>query len=303
MGFEHCRYDGTIVPCEFVKELQPFAKFVTVCPECDIGLGVPRDPIRLINGKKLRLVQPATGEDITEKMKVVVNGFLDKLSDADGFILKSKSPSCGFGTTKVFASADAKEPLHRQGTGLLAKEILNRLGDIPSIDETSLMDPEKREHFFTGIFMHTDLRIHGSSIQELIDFQTRNKLLLMAYNQRKQKILGKILANYKNQHFPEIFAAYSKTLHEMTSFPPSRANFTNAFMHAFGYLSHRLESEKRQYLLNCMEEYRKGSLSLQELRRAFIPCILEFNVDYLADQTLFNPYPEELNNSNLIRDE
>lgn len=289
-----------MVPCDITKDLQLFIEFITVCPECDIGLGVPRDPIRLINGEKLRLVQPATGEDITEKMQVFVNGFLNNLLAVDGFILKSKSPSCGFGTTKVFASANSKEPLHRQGTGLFAKGILDRSGDIPHIDETSLMDPEKRDRFFTRIFTHADLRLHTSSIQELIDFQTRNKLLLMAYDQRKQKILGRILANYKSQHFPEIFTAYSKTLHEMTSIAPSRGNTINAFMHAFGYFSHRLESEKRQYLLNCMEEYRKGRLSLQELRRAFIPYIFEFNVDYLEDQTLFYPYPEKLNDPNLI---
>jgi uncharacterized protein YbgA (DUF1722 family)/uncharacterized protein YbbK (DUF523 family) len=289
-----------MVPCDIVKDLQPFIEFITVCPECDIGLGIPRDPIRLINGEKLRLVQPATGEDITEKMQVFVNGFLNNLLAVDGFILKAKSPSCGLGTTKVFESADAEEPLHRHGTGLFAKGILDRLGDIPHIDETSLVDPEKRDHFFTRIFMRADLRLHTSSIQELIDFQTRNKLLLMAYEQRKQKILGRILANYKSQHVPEIFIAYSKILHEMTSIAPSRGNIINAFMHAFGYFSHWLESEKKQYLLDCMEEYSRGRLSMQELRRAFIPYIFEFNVDYLADQTLFYPYPEKLNDPNLI---
>ncbi|OPY24493.1 MAG: hypothetical protein A4E23_00314 [Methanomethylovorans sp. PtaU1.Bin073] len=282
--------------CDIVKNLQPFAEFITVCPECDIGLGVPRHPIRLVNGEKTRLLQPATGQDITGKMQVFVNGFLENLPDVDGFVLKSKSPSCGFGTTKVFASADAQEPLHRHGTGLFAKGVLEQLRDIPHIDETSLMDSEAREHFVTRIFLHANLRLHNSSIQELIDFQTRNKLLLMAYDQRKVKILGRTLADHKHQYFAETVAAYVNTLHEMTLVPPSRANFANAFMHAFGYFSHRLESEKKQYLLNCIEEYRKGSLSLEDLRKAMIPRILEFHIDYLADQTLFYPYPEKLEN-------
>lgn len=290
-----------MVPFDIVKDLQPFIEVITVCPECDIGLGVPRYPIRLINGEKMRLVQTATGEDITEKMQIFVNGFLDKLQAVDGSILKSKSPSCGFGTTKVFASADSHEPLHRQGTGIFAKEVSDRLANISLIDEIALMDPEKRDHFFTRIFMHADLRLHNSSIQELLDFQTRNKLLLMAYDQRKQKVLGRILASHQKQHFAEIFTAYDKALHDMTSVQPSRANFTNAFMHAFGYFFHRLESEKKQYLLNHMEEYLKGSLSLQELRRTFIHHLLKFNVDYLADQTLFYPYPEKLNSLNPIR--
>ncbi|WP_321418701.1 DUF523 and DUF1722 domain-containing protein [uncultured Methanomethylovorans sp.] len=290
-----------MVPCDIVKNLQPFVECVTVCPECDIGLGVPRHPIRLVNEEKTRLLQPATVQDITVKMQVFVKGFLDNLPDVDGFILKSKSPSCGFGTTKVFASADAQQPLHRHGTGLFAKGVLEQLGDIPHIDETSLMDSETREHFVTRIFLHADLRLHKSSIRELIDFQTRNKLLLMAYDQRKIKILGRTLADHKHQHFVETVAAYSNTLHEMTLVTPSRTNLSNTFMHAFGYYSYRLEPEKKQYLLNCIEEYRKGSLSLRDLRKAMIPCILEFHVDYLVDQTLFYPYPEKLDNLHSTR--
>ena len=102
LGSEYCRYDGQMISCETAEKLRPFAEFIPICPECEIGLGVPRDPIRLVNGRALRLVQPATGLDITEKMQGFVTDFLDKLQIVDGFILKSKSPSCGLRTTKLF---------------------------------------------------------------------------------------------------------------------------------------------------------------------------------------------------------
>jgi uncharacterized protein YbgA (DUF1722 family)/uncharacterized protein YbbK (DUF523 family) len=283
-----------MVPCDIVKDLRPFVEFITVCPECEIGLRVPRDPIRLVNGETMRLVQPSTGQDITDKMQVFVSDFLDNLPDIDGSILKSKSPSCGLGTTKVFASADAQNPVHRHGTGFLAKGILDRFANLPHVEEVSLMDREIREHFFTRLFMQADLRLHHSSIQELMDFQTRNKLLLMVYDQKKLKVLGRILADHKHRSFAENVTSYANALQEMTSAPPSRPNFINAFMHAFGYFSHRLGSDKKQYLLNCMEAYRKDTLTLWEIRKAMIPWILEFRVDYLADQTLFYPYPENL---------
>jgi uncharacterized protein YbgA (DUF1722 family) len=127
-----------------------------------------------------------------------------------------------------------------------------------------------------------------------MDFQTRNKLLLMAYDQRKLKVLGRILADHKHQPFAENVAAYTNLLQEMTSLPPSIDSFVNTFMHAFGYVSHRLGSDKRQYLLDCMEAYRQGTLTLQELRKSMILRILEFRIDYLADQTLFYPYPENV---------
>jgi len=294
LGFESCRYDGQMITSDIIENLRPFVKFITVCPECGIGLGTPRDPIRLVNGGTMRLVQLATGLDITDKMQVFVRDFLENLPDVDGFILKSKSPSCGFRTTKIFASANAQEPLHRHGTGFLARGVMNQFANLPYADETSLMDPETRDHFLTRLFMQADLRLHHSSIRELMDFQTRNKLLLMAYDQRKLKVLGRILADHKHQPFAENVAAYTNLLQEMTSLPPSIDSFVNAFMHAFGYVSHRLGSDKRQYLLDCMEAYRQGTLTLQELRKSMILRILEFRIDYLADQTLFYPYPENV---------
>lgn len=296
LGFESCRYDGQMVSCDIIENIRSFVKFITVCPECGIGLGTPRDPIRLVNGGTMRLVQPATGLDITDKMQVFVRDFLDNLPDVDGFILKSKSPSCGFRTTKIFASADAQEPLHRHGTGFLARGVMNQFANLPYADETSLMDPETRDHFLTRLFMQADLRLHHSSIRELMDFQTRNKLLLMAYDQRKLKVLGRILADHKHQPFAENVASYTNLLQEMTSFPPSIDSFVNAFMHAFGYFSHRLGSDKKQYLLYCIEAYSKETLTLWELRKTIIPWVSELYVNYLADQTLFYPYPEKLMN-------
>jgi len=279
---------------DIIDKILPFIEVITVCPECEIGLGIPRNPIRLVDGKTMKLIQPSTGRDITEKMQLFVKEFLYNLPEVDGSIFRSKSPSCGLGTTKVYSSADAQEPVHKHGSGFLAKGIMDLSPNLPCIDETCLLDQEIREHFLTRLFMLADLRLHHSSIQELIEFQARNKLLLMAYDQHKVKALGRILADQKNRPFAENVAAYVSILQEMTAEKPSRANTTNAFMHAFGYFSEMFGSDKKQYLLNSMEAYRKGTLTIQELRKAVVLWALEFHVDYLLDQTLFYPYPEKL---------
>lgn len=107
--FDHCRYDGSIIPSDFVKALKPHADFRPVCPEMEIGLGVPRSSIRIVsvNGE-LRLVQPATGLDVTEKMMDFSDHFLSSLSDVDGFILKFRSPSCGMKDIRVYSSSEKK---------------------------------------------------------------------------------------------------------------------------------------------------------------------------------------------------
>jgi uncharacterized protein YbbK (DUF523 family) len=70
LGFAACRYDGAMISDDFVRRLAAHVTFRPVCPEMEIGLGCPRDPIRVVlAGKELRLMQPATGRDVTEAMR------------------------------------------------------------------------------------------------------------------------------------------------------------------------------------------------------------------------------------------
>jgi len=96
LGFEHCRCNGNIIVEPAVEGLKPFVDVETVCPEVEIELGVPRDPIRLIGEEACpRLVQPATRRDLTETVKGFTDRRLAELKALDGFILKYASPSCG----------------------------------------------------------------------------------------------------------------------------------------------------------------------------------------------------------------
>jgi uncharacterized protein YbbK (DUF523 family) len=104
--FESVRWNGQIIASELVEKLKPYVDFVPVCPEVEIGLGVPRNPVRivLVNGEK-RLLQPATGLDFTDKMKKFSESFLNSLDAIDGFILKSGSPSSGFKNVKCIQAS------------------------------------------------------------------------------------------------------------------------------------------------------------------------------------------------------
>lgn len=91
---EACRYNAQVVRDDFVRELEPFVRYIPVCPEVEIGLGVPRDPIRLVRiGDTPHLVQPATDRDLTHDMTAFSHRFLDSLEPVDAFILKNRSPS------------------------------------------------------------------------------------------------------------------------------------------------------------------------------------------------------------------
>jgi uncharacterized protein YbbK (DUF523 family) len=159
MGFAACRYNGVTIPDAFVQQLEPFVTYLPVCAEVEIGLGVPRDPVRivLVNDEP-RLLQPATGADMTEKMQTFSAAHLDSLSDIDGFILKGRSPSCGIKDVKLYRGMEKGAAVARKGNGFFAQAVLERYGHLPVEEEGRLTNFTIREHFLTALFALADFR-------------------------------------------------------------------------------------------------------------------------------------------------
>ncbi|MCD6463021.1 MAG: DUF523 domain-containing protein [Thermotogae bacterium] len=151
LGFARCRYNGKIIEVGWLEELKSFVELLPVCPEVAIGLGVPRDPISLVlkNGEK-RLVQVSTGCDLTEYMRNFSREFLSSLSKVSGFILKSKSPSCGVYDTPVFADLSTGIPVS-YGSGLFTQMVFEFFPSLPIVDEKYLTLPENRYEFLKKI--------------------------------------------------------------------------------------------------------------------------------------------------------
>jgi uncharacterized protein YbbK (DUF523 family) len=122
-----------------VKKLRPYVDFVPICPEVEIGLGVPRNPIRivLVNGEK-RLMQPATGLDFTDKMKEFSETFLTSLDSVDGFILKSGSPSSGFKNVKVYPSIEKVSSVSK-APGFFGEVVLQKYPNLAIEDERAYL--------------------------------------------------------------------------------------------------------------------------------------------------------------------
>ncbi|MCZ6865106.1 MAG: DUF523 and DUF1722 domain-containing protein, partial [Candidatus Dadabacteria bacterium] len=196
-GFDACRYNGAMIPNNFVQKLEPFVKFVPICPEVEIGLGTPRDIIRVVekNGEKF-LLQPTTGKELSKQMYKFAERFLSSLDSVDGFILKSRSPSCGIKDAKVFR--DAKSPLPiGKGPGLFAEKVLEKYPGVALEDEERLRNYNIKEHFLTKLYTLARFREvkKKNTVRALVDFQSDNKFIFMSYNPREIRALGRIAAN------------------------------------------------------------------------------------------------------------
>ena len=146
-----CRWDGSRIHFKFGAKLKKVATLVEVCPEMEIGLGVPRAPIRVVRkrGKEL-LCQPETGRDLTKAMKEYSRSAVKKMPRIDGIILKGKSPSCGPGDAKVFIDLESEEPVGKTA-GFFAREVMKRFPGAPLETEANLEKPGAFKDFLSRI--------------------------------------------------------------------------------------------------------------------------------------------------------
>lgn len=296
LGFEYCRYNGLIISSEIVDKLNPFVNVHTVCPEIEIGLGVPRDPVRIVDvGRNLRLMQPSSGVDVTDDILLFSKSFLDSIEEVDGFILKSRSPTCGIKDVKVYSSMDKGSSI-KKTYGFFGQEILKRFPNAVVEDEGRLRNFRIREHFLTKLFTLSSFKKlkNSKSINNLIKFHTHNKFLFMAYNQNELRILGRIVANQKKRPYIEVIADYEKHLFNVFSRIPRYTSNINVLMHGLGYFSNTLSFKEKAFFLDSIEMYRNGKVPLSVPLNIVKSWIIRFDNEYLMTQTFFLPYPKEL---------
>ncbi len=294
--FGHCRYDGSLIPSDFVKALKPHVDFIPVCAEVEIGLGVPRGSIRIIseNGE-LRLVQPATGLDVTEKMRSFASLFLHSLSGIDGFILKFRSPSCGMKGINVYSGASGSGAISK-APGFFGGAAAKAFPGLAIEDEGRLRNLNIREHFLTKLYALAGFREveNEVSVSALIEFHTANKLLLAAHSQKELKILGNIAASREKMDFAEQCGLYREHLGLALKKPMRSTAKANVLMHTFGYFSNELSREEKAHFLESMVRYRNKKVPSSALMAMLQSWIARFGEDYLGHQTFFEPFPEGL---------
>jgi len=302
LEFDHCRYNGDMISSPIVAKLKDYVDFLPICAEVEIGLGVPRSPVRIIlDSGEYRLVQPASGKDVTEDMKAFCTNFLDSVGEVDGFILKSRSPSCGLKDVKVYPSVGKSGAISKPGaiektSGYFGGAVLKRYPYLPIEDEGRLRNARIKEHFLTKLFVLATFRKVKSegSINDLVRFHTDNKYLLMAYSQAEVRKLGAIVANKENRPFKELISDYEGHLYSAFTKSPRYTSNINVLMHILGHFSENLSNGEKVLFFDWIQKYREGKTSLCPAINTIRSWIVRFEDQYLMRQTFFEPYPEEL---------
>ena len=191
---EKVRYDGGHSWDRFITDtLGRHLEFVPVCPEAECGLGVPREPMRLVGGAEApRLLTVRTGLELTERLQTWTGRKLAELASEDlaGFIFKSKSPSCGPARVKLY---NDQGRIAGRGAGLFARACLEQFPLLPVADESQLYDPEIRENFIERLFFWQrwrELLTKKPDRGDLVAFHTRHKYQLLAHSTEHYRQMG-----------------------------------------------------------------------------------------------------------------
>ena len=294
--FDHCRYDGKMISSDFVKALLPHVSFIPVCPEMEIGLGVPRDTIRLVSvDGSISLVQPATGLDLTEKMNGFIEGFLTSLLEVDGFILKFRSPSCGMKDIRVYSQA-GRPGAASKAPGLFGGAVAGSFSQLAVEDEGRLRNFNIREHFLTKLYALAAFREAGREgrLSSLMRFHETNKLLLLSHSQKETRMLGNILANRDSLSYNDLSELYREHLTLALARPPRSSSLANVFMHALGYFKDDLKARQKELFLENIQRYKSKKLPSRALLAMLQSWAEGFGQEYLINQSIFQPFPEEL---------
>jgi len=296
LGFKKCRYNGQTIPDEFVEKLGEYVDYITVCPEEDIGLETPRDPIRIgTKNDELHMVQPASKNDITERMQNFVKNFFIDLEEVEGFIMKNRSPSCGISDVKIYHHLD--EPTGSvRGKGFFGGKIRDYFSDAAIEDEGRLRNFSIREHFLTKLFTLARFRKirKDNKIKNLVSFQAKHKYLFLAYNETAMRECGKIVANHDQKKPETVFEKYKEKLQEIFAKQAKYTSIINTLLHAFGGVSDKLSKDEKKFFLNSIEEYRDERIPLSVLIQLLKSYAIRFDNDYLKNQVFLEPYPKNL---------
>lgn len=295
---ENVRYDGSHKHDAFLTEtVGPFVQWVPVCPEIEVGMGVPRPSVRLeLREDGVRMIEPDSGKDHTPAMERYSRRRVKALESLDlsGYVLKSKSPSCGMERVKLYRAAMST----KDGVGIFARILMESLPLLPVEEEGRLHDPGLRENFFERVFAYGRVkRLFASgrwSLGQLVTFHSDEKLLLLAHDPKAYGELGRLVANAKGRPKAEVAEEYSRCYLTALRKLATRGRHTNVLQHMAGYFKNDLTTGEKQELLGTIDDYRAGLVPLIVPLTLVKHHVHKLGVEYLARQRYLAPHPKEL---------
>ncbi len=290
------RFDGGHKHHSYITStLGQYFEFVPFCPEAEIGLGIPREPIRLQwqDGAVHCVGTKTPSLDVTERLSDCADQQREWQRDLCGYIFKKDSPSCGMERVRLYRGTMPE----RVGRGIYAARILENFPNLPAEEEGRLGDPQLRENFVQRVFVVSRWKRmleEGLAPKGLSDFHARHKLIIMSHDQNAARELGRLVAGADSENLNTVAEDYLALLMKTLKVIATPGNHVNVLQHIQGYLKKHLDRDDKQELSETIARYQRGELPL------IVPITLlrhhfRRNPDpYIENSLYMAPHPQEL---------
>ncbi|MEV7964375.1 DUF523 and DUF1722 domain-containing protein [Sphaerisporangium sp. NPDC088356] len=289
------RFNGGHSRDRFLSDmLSDHVDWVPMCPEMDIGLGTPRETLRLERSPQgPRLVTRKTRRDLTAPMTALAAERAATLR-VDGYVFKSKSPSCGIHGVPLYTDEAVAD---RRNRGLYADAIMNAHPLLPVEDEGRLHDDVLREAFVERIFAHARLRalFEGDwRPRDLVTFHSRHKMQLLAHDPEAYRAIGRLVAEAGTCPRDRLATAYRHAFCTALAVRGTIGRNVNVLQHCLGMVSCHLDRERRADLVEVIQSYQVRHVPLSVPLALLRHHVRGAGAAFLREQTYFFPYPDEL---------
>jgi uncharacterized protein YbgA (DUF1722 family) len=186
---------------------------------------------------------------------------------------------------------------HKVGVGIFARAFMEHFPLIPVEEDGRLNDPLIRENFILQIFTMKRWRDNVArkrGMGNLVDFHTRNKLLILSHSQKHYRLMGKLVAGGKGMPIKDLYAQYQQLLMEALKLKSTIRKNSNVLQHLMGYFKKQLTGDEKQELLEIFEQYRSEYVPLLVPITLINHYVRKYDQTYLKQQTYLNPHPLEL---------
>ena len=311
------RYDAQEKRDHFIADtLGRHFQWSMICPEVEIGLGVPRPKIQLQRTgdgnamREFRLVMPQGNRDLTRKMLAYARRLVRRLQKEgiSGCLLKSRSPSCGLSRVKTYSS---NGHMRREGIGLFAKTLLEMLPDLPVEEDERLHDPLVRDNWIERVFAYNRLQRLFTSrcmLADLTAFHDAHKLVLLSHSPKAFGDLSRFLdgvgsldgakATSSSRLSSQVRGRYGSAFMAALRRPATRAKNAAVLRRILVQLKPGLDTATHRHLAERIADYRRDRnntglpLVVPKTLLAHFAKILD--VDELRNQTYLWPTAAEL---------
>lgn len=276
--------------------LGEIAMLIPFCPEVEAGLGVPRKTIELFRNS-LGLVSLRLSESGQEVIAIVEKAAKARSQTLgrkiSGLIVKKNSPSCGRESVPVFDPFSKSYSL--TGEGVFVSLFRQDHPLLPIEDEERLKDRSIAENFLIRVYvLHRWRQSPVETMQGLIEFHARHKLLLMAHDPDAYHRLGNMVSKVTQTSLIDIRDAYMVDLMNSLSSIPSPGRHINVLQHIVGYFKNNLGRDEKKSFQAMLEGYRQGEVPFVHLLmkiRSYLQQIPNF---YLRHQYYLFPFPDSV---------